>query len=133
MEFTYVAQKLNGAIYGSAALLSSVRDVLNQIWTYRYYGQVVGETVTALVSNLLERTSPSVDLTGDGVTDNTITLEKVGYAASSPTQVTSQKRGQVGSGTFLEETAFTFQANGGSDTLASLSQSDNPSSNDLPF
>ena len=123
VEYTYTSQKLNGVVYGSASLLSSVRDVLGKVWTYHYYGEASGETVADLVSTLLERTSPMVDLTGDGIADNTITLEKVEYASTSPYALMTQKRGQVGTGSFLEESEFTFQVNGGADTVTSVSQS----------
>ncbi len=95
LELSYTPQKSNGTnISGAKALLSTVKDVRGQTWTYQYYGQAVGETDPNLLHRLLKRLSPSVDTTGDGVTDGSLTLEQLLYgsfANGKPTQLTQQR------------------------------------------
>lgn len=64
---------------GTGALLTSMRDVRGNTWTYDYYGQDTGETDKRLLNFLIERQSPSVDTTGDGTGDGSLTIEQVEY------------------------------------------------------
>lgn len=114
VEFTYIEKKLDGSVVTpTGALLSEVQDVLGETWAYDYYGQVIGEDDADLANYLLRVVSPLVDTDGDGTDDATITINDQTYTIvnSEITQIV-QKRGQVGSGAFLEEGTFAFQPNG---------------------
>ncbi|MEO8394271.1 MAG: DUF6531 domain-containing protein, partial [Chloroflexota bacterium] len=110
-EFAYVEERDDGMVVSDPkALLSEVRDVLGNSWTYSYYGQQSGETEDAQLNFLTARQSPLVDLTGDGVADETITLEQDSYTLDGDSHITeiTQARGIVGEGTALLETVFSF-------------------------
>jgi RHS repeat-associated protein len=109
IEFSYTQQRSNGALVATPkALLASVKDVRGNTWTYNYYGQQVGETTAFLLDFLTERVSPSVDLSGDGTADGTLSLEKVTYnVLSGQISDLTQVRGSN-----LLTTKFTFQAGG---------------------
>jgi len=114
VEFSYTPEKLNGTTISNAkALLNTVRDVRGQVWTYTYYGATVGETDTAQANYLVKVTSPSVDMTGDGVVDNPITIKDLAYTLNANNVITNitQKLGGVG-GVYAQETAYAFQPSG---------------------
>ena len=108
----YVTEKLNGnpvdpdgaGPLEPRALLSTVTDVRGEDWSYDYYGQSSGQTVSALQSFLIKRQSPQVDA---GTADGVIDLEELGYTLSGSTLTDiNQKRGDG-----LLETDFAFQPN----------------------
>ncbi len=111
VEFGYTPQKNNGVTVGSPkALLANARDVLGNTWTYDYYGQHSGESSAGLLDFLTKRLSPSVDVTGDGVADGSITLEALSYTLEGTTLTNlSQARGALGVGPALVQTDFAFQ------------------------
>jgi len=105
VKFSYVQERLNGVLAGSQALLSSVRDVLGNIWTYRYYGQNIDETDSNQQNFLVERRSPSVDTSGDGIPDGSLSIELVSYTLNSG--IISQIVQSRGNGAL--NTTFNFQ------------------------
>lgn len=70
---------------GSQALLTSVRDVRGQTWSYDYYGFDAGETEAIKLNLLTEVRSPSVDTDGDGTLDGSLTLQRLTYSFSANT------------------------------------------------
>jgi RHS repeat-associated protein len=109
VEFGYVTQKSNGTPIGSPkALLSTVKDVMGKTWTYKYYGQVAGQSDANLLDFMIEILSPNVDPTGAGGAGSPIALQQLTYTVSGG-QVTSlvQNRGDG-----LLSTTFTFQPGG---------------------
>lgn len=114
VELTYVTEKLNGVVVSSPkALLSTIRDVRGNLWTYDWYGQDVGENDSARKNFLLEVQSPQVDTDGDGITNASITLKQLIYAMTgSVINSITQKRGLVGAAPALIETTYAFQAGG---------------------
>ncbi|MEP6985578.1 MAG: DUF6531 domain-containing protein, partial [Chloroflexota bacterium] len=118
IEYTYTPHKSNGVAVGSppAALLNMVRDVRGNVWTYKYFGQAVGETNTDQLDYLLEITSPSVDTTGDGTADGTLSLEQLSYTNSGST-VTNITRNQ---GNAAISTAYAFQPGGQNTTTETV-------------
>ena len=109
VEFSYTPQKNNGVIISSPkALLATVRDVLGNLWTYKYYGQAIGETDPTKLDFMTERLSPAVDMTGSGALGSPISLEKLTYTTSGSaiTGITQQR------GNAALTTAFAFQPNG---------------------
>jgi hypothetical protein len=60
-------------------LLTSVRDVRGNEWTYVYYGQGEDETDPRQLNFLVRRESPGVDTTGDGSPDDALILEELAY------------------------------------------------------
>ncbi|MEL6307999.1 MAG: DUF6531 domain-containing protein, partial [Chloroflexota bacterium] len=80
VEFDYVPEKLNGVVITNPnPLLSSVRDVRGQMWTYDYYGQQLGESDADLANFLTQRQSPMLDTDGDTIADSVLTLESLSY------------------------------------------------------
>jgi len=67
VQFGYVREALNGSPISNRALLSTVRDVRGNTWTYTYYGQVAGETDANQQNFLNGQLSPPVDTTGGGL------------------------------------------------------------------
>jgi RHS repeat-associated protein len=109
VEFTYTPQKSNGATIASPkALLNTVRDVRGNVWTYKYYGQTLGETNANQLDFLIEIISPSVDTTGDGFTDGTLSLEQLSYTTSGAT-VTNITQNE---GNSALSVAYAFQPSG---------------------
>ncbi len=82
LEFGYVTNRIESGgsiVPGSLALLSTVRDVCGNTWSYDYYGQHLGETDIRQLNYLTQYTSPSVDTSGDGVADSSIILKHLTY------------------------------------------------------
>ena len=110
VEYGYNEEHRNGApvTWLGDALLASVRDVRNQTWTYRYFGQELGETDSNRFNFLTKRLSPSVDTDWDDEADGPITLEALSYGVNSGIISTiNQERGDG-----LLTTDFTFQPSG---------------------
>jgi len=100
VEFGYTPEKNDGStITSPKALLASVRDVRGNTWTYDWYGQDSGEDDADQLNFLLEVVSPSVDTTGDGTPDGSITsiTQAMGIQDSDPA---------------LMETVYDFQPSG---------------------
>ncbi len=76
ITFSYIADKPNG----TGALLSQVIDVRGKSWVYDYYGQDGPETAANLLNFLTEVRSPSVDTSGDGTPDSSLTLKRLTYS-----------------------------------------------------
>ncbi len=109
VEFGYTPQKNNGVTIASPKpLLNTVRDVRGNIWTYRYYGQTAGETNANQLDFLIEITSPSVDTTGDGTADGTLSLEQLSYTTSG--SVVTNLTQNLGNSAI--NTAYAFQPGG---------------------
>jgi YD repeat-containing protein len=85
-----------------------VRDVRGQVWTYQWYGQVSGQSDANQLDFLVEIKSPSVDTTGDGTADGSLSLEQLSYVTSGAT-ITNLTR-NLGGG--LLTTAYAFQPGG---------------------
>jgi YD repeat-containing protein len=64
---------------GSERLLTTVKDARHQVWTYSYYGQSNEEQDVRQLNFLIEELSPSVDTTGDEISDGTLTRKEVTY------------------------------------------------------
>jgi hypothetical protein len=83
VEYGYTLNKIvdsSGSIVnGTNSLLTTVRDARGNSWTYDYYGQDAAETDVRQLNFLIERLTPSVDTTGDGTPDGTLSLEEVTY------------------------------------------------------
>ena len=81
---------------------------LGNLWTYKYYGQAVGETDPSQLDFLTERLSPAVDMTGSGSPGSTISLEKLLYTTngSAITQIMQQR------GNAALTSTLAFQPNG---------------------
>jgi len=120
VEFTYATEKLNGAVVSSPrALLASVRDVRGNVWSFDYYGQQVGQTNAQQQSLLTRRLSPSVDTSGDGLPDGSLTLEAVTYTLSGGKITTlDQDRGIQGAAAPLLHTTYTIEENTAAQTTA---------------
>ena len=120
VEFDYVAAKVddNGEIVdGAFSLLSQVTDVRGEDWTYDYYGQNLGETLTEQLNYLTKYISPLVDTTGAGIEDTEIVLKQLEYTVANDviTSIT-QQQGVVGQFPALLETEFNFHLSGTSST-----------------
>ena len=67
VEFTYLPEKLDGTLISNPqTLLTGVRDVLGNDWSYNYYGQAVGET-DSNQSDWLNLSAPRRRLTPAGM------------------------------------------------------------------
>jgi RHS repeat-associated protein len=116
VEFTYVADKINSGgsiINGTKSVLSTVLDPRGNTWSYTYYGQGGGETDVNLLNFLTQSLSPSVDTTGDGTPDGSITLKSLSYTQSGGviTNIT-QQQGLQGAAPALLATTLNFQPSG---------------------
>jgi RHS repeat-associated protein len=108
VEYAYTTQKSNGSAIGSPkALLYTVRDVMGNVWTHKYYGQVAGQSDSNQLDFLLETVSPNVDTTGAG-SMSPITVEKLTYTTSGST-ITNITRELGNSGI---STSYAFQPGG---------------------
>jgi RHS repeat-associated protein len=108
VEFTYVTQKNNGVTIGSPkALLNTVRDTLGNVWTYKSYGQIGGQSDANQLDFMIEVVSPSIDTNGDGGAGAVISLEQLTYTVTGAT-INSINRLQ---GDSLLNTDFAFQPN----------------------
>lgn len=84
IELGYSKEQNNGVdVTNPRALLASVQDVRGEIWSYTYYGQASGETDTAQLNFLTQRSSPSVDTDGDEVVDSSFVLEALAYTVTN--------------------------------------------------
>jgi RHS repeat-associated protein len=80
IEFDYTPEKVDGsAVGGGRALLSSVKDVRGEIWTFAYYGESSDEKDTRNLNYLVGVRSPDVDADGDGGTDGTAIRNRLAY------------------------------------------------------
>lgn len=80
VEYDYTPEMIGGApIATPRALLASVRDARGQTWTYDCYGQHAGEMDTTRLNLLTREVSPSVDTTGDGMADGSLTRKRLTY------------------------------------------------------
>ncbi|MBL8152763.1 MAG: hypothetical protein JNM70_01165 [Anaerolineae bacterium] len=117
VQFNYTPQKSNGtAIANAKALLNSVRDVRGNTWTYRYFGQTAGETDPNKLDFLVEILSPSVDTSGDGAPDGSLSLESLAYTVSG-SNITNLTRNQ---GNNALSTAYAFQPGGQNTTTETV-------------
>ncbi len=82
-EFGYTLNKIvdtTGTIVdGSASLLTSVQDVLGEIWTYSYYAETAQNADVRQLNFLIKRESPWVDTDGDQSANRTLVLEELSY------------------------------------------------------
>ena len=109
VELGYTPQKSNGVTISTPKpLLNTVRDVLGNTWAYRYYGQTAGETDASQLDFLIEIISPSVDTTGDGTADGSLSLEQLSYTTSG-TVITNLTQNL---GNNAISTAYAFQPGG---------------------
>lgn len=90
VEFGYTASKIvnsSGAIVSGSSstdsMLTSIRDVRGNTWTYTYYGQNASETDQRLLNYLTSQQSPAVDSAGSGFPRGPITLKKLTYTPQS--------------------------------------------------
>jgi RHS repeat-associated protein len=83
VEYSYTLNKVvdstSAIVNGTVGLLTGVRDVRGQTWTYNYYGQNASETDVRQLNFLTRHISPSVDTTGDGTVDGPITVKNLAY------------------------------------------------------
>lgn len=84
VELDYLPERDAGIVVNNPkALLASVRDVRGNNWTYDYYGQESTEgndsSENQYLNYLTEIRSPSVDTTGDGTPDGSLTLQRLTY------------------------------------------------------
>lgn len=116
VQYGYTLNKVDGGggtlANGVDGLLTSVRDVRGNTWTYNYYGQLSGETDLRQLNFLVNRQSPSVDITGDGTADGPLTLESLVYVmqgtpANPVVESITQQRGNG-----AVNTLYAFQPNG---------------------
>src|SRR4030095_1822584 len=76
---------LNGSPTGTHyALLSTVRDVRSNTWTYHWYGQNNGESDSNQLDFETQFLSPSVDTTGSGTPNGPITRQSLTYNMVGP-------------------------------------------------
>ncbi|MEO1643545.1 MAG: DUF6531 domain-containing protein, partial [Chloroflexota bacterium] len=95
-------------INGGQPLLTSITDVRGNTWQYAYE-----QSDLDTLNFMVRYTSPAVDVDGDGTADSAITVKELSYVRSGGAmQSITQKFGKQGSGAFLEEEAYVFQANG---------------------
>ncbi|MEL6308716.1 MAG: DUF6531 domain-containing protein, partial [Chloroflexota bacterium] len=95
-------------INGGQPLLTSITDVRDNTWQYAYE-----QSDLDTLNFMVRYTSPAVDVDGDGTADSAITVKELSYVRSGGAmQSITQKFGKQGSGSFLEEEAYVFQANG---------------------
>ncbi|MBK9121516.1 MAG: PD40 domain-containing protein [Chloroflexi bacterium] len=109
VAYDYTPEMENGApVSNPKALLSSVTDLLNNTWTYDYFGSKSGETGSdpTPLNFMTARRSPPIQTQGNGVVD----LERLNYFVDSGA-VTSivQRRGDDDE---LVETEFEFSEEG---------------------
>lgn len=85
IEFGYVLEKVFDSntglvIDGEHSLLTSVKDVRGNTWSYEYYDQADDTADLRLLNFLIKRVSPPViDANSDGQPDTPITLESLNY------------------------------------------------------
>jgi len=82
----------------------------------KYYGQVGGQSDANQLDFLIEVVSPSVDTTGDGTPDGTLSLEQLVYTTSGAT-ITNITQNE---GNAALSTAFAFQPGGQNITTETL-------------
>ncbi|MEP6988885.1 MAG: DUF6531 domain-containing protein, partial [Chloroflexota bacterium] len=114
VEYGYIVEKLNGAATGIiSALLTTVRDVRGNVWTYDWYGQHTGESDTSQKNYLTQQISPLLDTNGDGSAETPTILKSFSYTVSgSIITAITEKNGIQGTAKPLLETALAFQPNG---------------------
>lgn len=83
--FTYLQERLSGSVNGTGALLSTVRDVRGNTWTYSYYGQNASESDSNQKDFLTGMLSPGVDPTGAGLNGSPLSLKQLIYQMSGAT------------------------------------------------
>jgi YD repeat-containing protein len=125
VEFDYQPEMLNGAVITNPQpLLSQVRDLRGETWTYTYYGDQSGETNTDLVNFLDGRLSPQVDTDGNGVADTTLTLESLTYGLDTQGDVSTIQQSR-GDGLLVTDYAFNITVSGNRTKTTETVQSTN--------
>jgi YD repeat-containing protein len=113
IEFSYEDSRLNGQLTNPVLpLLTTVRDVSGQIWTYQWYGQQVGENDANIANWLTRLTSPNVDSTLSGIASEPIVIKDLSYTyAQSRIQQIQQRLGKLGNQAFLDIKDYEFRPN----------------------
>jgi YD repeat-containing protein len=124
-EYNYVPQKIEDSlnpgtiIDGTQALLSTVRDIRGQVWTYAY-----DQTNLDTLNWLVRITSPQVDMDGDDVVDDSIIIKDVTYTVNAgAVENITQKLGGVDDGgqvQYAKEIAYAFQPSGNNITTETI-------------
>jgi YD repeat-containing protein len=124
-EYNYIPQKIEDSlnpgtiIDGTQALLSTVRDIRGQVWTYAY-----DQTNLDTLNWLVRITSPQVDMDGDDVVDDSIIIKDVTYTVNAgAVENITQKLGGVDDGgqvQYAKEIAYAFQPSGNNVTTETI-------------
>jgi YD repeat-containing protein len=124
-EYNYIPQKIEDSlnpgtiIDGTQALLSTVRDIRGQVWTYAY-----DQTNLDTLNWLVRITSPQVDMDGDDVVDDSIIIKDVTYTVNAgAVENITQKLGGVDDGgqvQYAKEIAYAFQPSGNNITTETI-------------